>query len=202
MVKPVRFCHVVYRTYQLDTMVEWYLKVFEARVQHRSDKICFMTYDDEHHRFAIAKLEGPVQEGLKAMAPSRVAHVAYAWKNLDELLDTYKRLKAHGILPVRPIRHGLTLSMYYQDPDGNGQEFQIDLLDEEAAAEYMAGEEFAENPSGELFDPDELVAAYESGKAVDAMIFRAGQYQKLGSRYVRGKPQQPYKLRKTAATPA
>jgi hypothetical protein len=38
-----------------------------------------------------------------------VHHVSYAWKNFGELIDTYKRLKSYGVLPTRPIRHGLTL---------------------------------------------------------------------------------------------
>ena len=132
MVAPSRFCHVVYRSHHVEEMVEWYIHVFEARVQHRTGNVAFLTYDDEHHRFAIVRLDGkPTPDTL---GPGRVAHVAYAWKSLDELLENYKRLKDIGVLPVRPTRHGLTLSMYYQDPDGNGLEFQIDLLDEDAAS--------------------------------------------------------------------
>jgi len=189
MVAPSRFCHVVYRSHRFEEMVEWYIRVFEARVQHRTGNVAFLTYDDEHHRFAIVRLAGEPAPDM--LGPGRVAHVAYAWKNLDELLENYKRLKGIGVLPVRPTRHGLTLSMYYQDPDGNGLEFQIDLLDEDAASAYMKTEEFARNPSGELFDPDELVRRYEAGEAVDSLIFRPGQQERLGTRYVRGKTPKP-----------
>src|SRR4029453_1453355 len=99
-------------------------RVFEARIQHRDDRLCFLAYDDEHHRMAFANL-GP-GEAKNASAPPKapgVHHVAYAWRNLGELIDTYKRLKNHGVLPTRPIRHGLTLSPYYGDPDGNSIEF-------------------------------------------------------------------------------
>ena len=29
-------------------------------------------------------------------------HAAYAWNNLGELIDTYKRLKSYGVLPIAP----------------------------------------------------------------------------------------------------
>jgi catechol-2,3-dioxygenase len=183
MVVPTRFCHIVYRSHRFAEMVDWYIRVFEARVQHRSEKICFLTYDGEHHRFAILSLEGSQTPDM--VGPGRVAHVAYAFKNLDELLEHYQRLRKLGIAPVRPIRHGMTLSMYYQDPDGNNVEFQIDLLEEAAANAYMATDEFAQNPSGELFDVDALVSRYQAGLPVDSLIFRSGQAERLGMRYVR-----------------
>jgi len=75
--------------------------------------------------------------------------------------------------------------MYYADPDGNGLEFQIDLLDERAASAFMHGPVFARNPRGESFDPDELVARYESGKAADDLIFIEGQPEFTGSAFVK-----------------
>ena len=104
-----------------------------------------------------------------------VNHVAYTWQGLDEFVSLYKRLKASGIVPVRPIRHGMTLSMYYADPDGNLMEFQIDMLQPGAATDFMAGSAFDANPVGETFDPDELVTRYEAGHSIDDIIFRTDQ---------------------------
>jgi hypothetical protein len=87
-----------------------------------------------------------------------VNHVAYTWRDLGELVALYERLKAAGIKPVRPIRHGLTLSLYYADPDGDLMEFQIDVLEPDAANEFMAGPAFAANPVGEAFREDSLMA--------------------------------------------
>ncbi len=177
MTAPSKFAHVVYNTQRYEEMIAWYLKVFEARVQHRDAILAFLTYDDEHHRFAFRNL-GPLPDNA---TPPRlgqgvgVNHVAYTWQGLGELVALYKRLKADGIVPVRPIRHGLTLSMYYADPDGNLLEFQIDVLDPDAAAAFMAGPAFHANPIGEPFDPDELVARYEAGVAVEDMVFRSDQ---------------------------
>ena len=109
-----------------------------------------------------------------------VHHVAYTWRDLGELLHTYKRLISYGALPVRPIRHGLTLSLYYQNPDANMMEFQIDLTDLQTASAFMVNPTFAANPFGELFAPDELVARYETGKPVDDLIFRSDQPESAG----------------------
>jgi hypothetical protein len=57
--------------------------------------------------------------------------------------------------------------MYYQDPDKNMMEFQIDLA-------------FAANPVGESFDPDQLAARFDSGEPVDDLIFRSHQKEHEG----------------------
>jgi hypothetical protein len=52
----------------------------------------------------------------------------------------------------------VTLSLYYRDPDGNGLEFQIDLMRADDANEFMSGPAFAANPIGEPFDPARCAA--------------------------------------------
>ena len=186
MAAPSKFAHVVYQTHRFEEMIDWYTRVFEASVRHRDEKLAFLSYDDEHHRMAFVNLGAPPDGN----APQRtngvgVHHVAYTWKDLGELLHTYKRLKSYGVLPVRPIRHGLTLSLYYQDPDANMMEFQIDIMNLKTASEFMSSPTFAANPIGELFDPDELVARYESGKPVDDLIFRSDQPESAGVSFLR-----------------
>ncbi len=177
MAVPSKFAHVVYNTHRYEVMIDWYLKVFEARVAHRDDTLAFLTYDDEHHRFAFRNLgpmPDPAPEPKMGRGPG-VNHVAYTWRNLTELVELYKRLKTYGVVPVRPIRHGMTLSMYYADPDGNLMEFQIDLMEADDANAFMEGSAFDANPIGEPFDPDELVTRFEAGDAVGELIFRSDQ---------------------------
>ena len=57
MVKPVKFAHVVYQTRRFDEMIAWYRDVFEAEVVYENPALAFLTYDDEHHRFAFANLD-------------------------------------------------------------------------------------------------------------------------------------------------
>ena len=176
MVAPSKFAHVVFNTHRYDMMIDWYAEVFEARVQHRDSRLAFLTYDDEHHRFAFVNL-GPAKEGAEersAMAPG-LNHLGYTWRNIEELMDTYTRLKSRGVMPARPIRHGLTLSLYYRDPDGNGLEFQVDLMEAKDANEFMSGPAFAANPIGEPFDPEALAERLAQGKPVNDLIFRSDQ---------------------------
>jgi hypothetical protein len=86
---------------------------------------------------------------------------------------TYERLKELGIEPISTINHGLTMSMYYADPDGNNIELQIDDFDTpEEAQEFLESDAFAENPIGVLFDPDELAARFEAGEPAAELVKR------------------------------
>jgi catechol-2,3-dioxygenase len=166
MAKPTKLAHVVYSTRRFDEMIDWYQKVFEAKVVHQNPMVAFLTYDDEHHRFAFINMSvfkphpaedgGPPQLGVN--------HVAYTYSNVGELLDTYARLKQLGITPYWPIHHGVTLSLYYQDPDGNRMEFQVDCCaTAEEASALMYSDAFAANPIGVIIDPEALLAQYRSG---------------------------------------
>ena len=165
MVKPVKFAHVVYMTRRYDEMIAWYENVFEAKVVHRNPAMAFMTYDDEHHRFAFANLD--VMRPGAARPDDRgeigVNHVAYTYATAGDLLDTYARLKQAGVLPYWPIHHGVTLSLYYRDPDGNRMELQVDVGTVAEANAYMASDAFAANPAGIAFDPEALLARHRAG---------------------------------------
>lgn len=168
-IAPALFAHFVLRSANMQPMVDWYTTVLNMRIVQRNDFICFLTYDDEHHRLAIVNIAG-----LQAPDPRSwgLAHVAYTFRNVGELLSTYRRLKAKGIEPYRPINHGPTLSMYYHDPDGNSVELQVDCFKTKAeASAYFHSDAFKSNPIGVDFDPESLVKAYESG-ASEAELLR------------------------------
>jgi catechol-2,3-dioxygenase len=180
MTSPSKFAHVVFATHRYEEMIDFYLSVFDATAAIKTDEVCFATYDEEHHRFAFMNL-GSIPEGWhaerlpKGLRPG-VAHLAYTWDNLAGLVGVYKRvLKLYGKKPFACVRHGPTLSMYYRDPDGNNLEFQIDLLDADAANEFMRGPAFAANPIGEPFDPAELAHRFDAGKPLRDCIFRSDQ---------------------------
>ena len=159
-VSPSLFAHFVLRTPQRDAMRDWYRTVLNARLVFENDYISFITYDEEHHRVAFVsapELKRP------ADADRNLSHMAYTFADLGQLLSTYKRPKAQGILPYRPINHGPTVSMYYRDPDGNQVELQVDAFDKAGAASYFHTEPFAKNPIGVLFDADKMLADYEAG---------------------------------------
>lgn len=173
MAKPVKFAHVVYSTRRYDEMIAWYENVFEATVVYQNPALAFLTYDDEHHRFAFANLDTLKPAGTEAGGRGEIGvnHVAYTYAHIGDLLDTYARLKEAGITPYWPVHHGVTLSFYYKDPDGNRMEFQVDCCAtvEEANA-YMLSDEFAANPVGVPIDPEALLAQYRSGTPLETLL--------------------------------
>lgn len=77
-------------------------------------------------------------------------------------------------MPYRCVNHGTNTSIYYHDPDGNDIETQVEnftTLDE--ASEFMMTPEFAENPIGVDFDPEELIKRFESGEDEEMIKKRA-----------------------------
>lgn len=161
---PIRFAHALLQTNQLSRMLAWYRTVLEADIQYANEWIAFITYDEEHHRLALVARPGTIDKVPNAAG---LAHLAYAYADMAELVTTYERLKVAGIVPVRTINHGPTTSMYYADPDGNQVELQIDNFDtpEECHAWFFRPQ-FAENPIGITFDPEELVAKFRAGVPV------------------------------------
>lgn len=172
MAKPSKFAHVVYSTRRYEEMIDWYQKVFEATVVYQNPVFAFLTYDDEHHRFAFANLSVLVPDSVASEKRDKagVNHVAYTYSNLGELLETYDRLKQMGVTPYWRIHHGITLSLYYQDPDGNRMEFQVDCGTVEQANAYMHSDAFAANPAGVEIDADSLLAQYRSGVPAELLL--------------------------------
>jgi catechol 2,3-dioxygenase-like lactoylglutathione lyase family enzyme len=168
-IAPAKLAHVVRRTARLEEMIAWYETVLAARVVHRDEMLAFLTYDDEHHRIAIARLPG--LEDRPAMAAG-TDHIAFTHADLGDLLNTWVRLKAEGIEPYWCLNHGPTTSMYYKDPDGNKVEMQIDNFDTDETNRWMGSGEFAKNPIGIIFEPEELLARYRSGEPLETLLRR------------------------------
>lgn len=162
-VSPAKLAHLVFKTRDKERMMDWYRQVLVARTVFDSAFIGFLSYDDEHHRVAVIQ-----DASLEEPAPRAVGlhHAAFTYNSLDELLATYVRLRSLGIVHGHAINHGPTTSIYYADPDGNRVELQIDNFDNlaDASAWFDSGE-FAENPIGVDFDPEDHLARLARGES-------------------------------------
>lgn len=169
-VVPAKLAHVVRRTARFNEMIEWYCTVLGAEVVHSDDMLAFLTYDDEHHRIAIGGIPGLEDQPPMAAGTD---HIAFTYSDLGDLLHTYVRLKRTGIEPYWCINHGPTTSMYFKDPDQNKVELQVDNLPSiDAIERWMKSGDFAANPIGVVFDPEELLARYQAGEPVERITER------------------------------
>lgn len=185
VLSPAALAHVVLQTSQYEPMVAFYKAFLGAHATYENDTLSFLTYDEEHHRIAIvnapsAKPRDPTAAGM--------AHMAFSFKTLKDLVQAYSQRKARGILPIWSINHGPTTSMYYQDPDGNQIETQVDNFDtvDEANAS-MNTPEFAENLIGVDYDPEDLIKRIENGEDERSIKKRPH----IGPRGVEGIPVPP-----------
>jgi catechol 2,3-dioxygenase-like lactoylglutathione lyase family enzyme len=53
-VRPAKFAHFVLRVRDLAASRDWYAKVLGMETVHDAGRLAFFTYDDEHHRLALA----------------------------------------------------------------------------------------------------------------------------------------------------
>jgi catechol 2,3-dioxygenase len=160
-------------------MVTFYEQVAGLEPVYYSADGAWLTNDAANHRIALLALPGlkvPEDKGHTI----GLHHTAFEYGDFGQWLDNYERLAALGIKPFLNLDHGMTMSMYYQDPEGNGVEIQVDAFGSwTKSKEWMwASEEFGNNPIGKHFDPDQLVAARESGLTFEEIHrhARAGEY--------------------------
>lgn len=163
---PKQLAHVVYRTRRFEQMLAWYAKVFNAKVQYRNPALAFLTFDDEHHRFAFADLGviRPGEDDPDDRGMIGIDHVAWEYGSIRDLLENYAELKSAGIEPYWAVNHGMSASLYYADPDGNQMEFTVDCFAEKAdCSAYFKGDAIGANPVGAEYDPDEWLAQLRAG---------------------------------------
>jgi len=167
-ITPPKLHHATFLTMKLAEMVAWYETVAG-----------WLVNDEANHRIAFIA-HPAVKRPVDKPTSAGLHHTAFEYANFDQWIDNYSRLKDDGIVPFMCLDHGITMSMYYADPEGNGVEIQFDAFgDWEMSKEWIwASREFAENPIGEWFDPDKIVEAREEGLTMQEIhaAARAGKY--------------------------
>ena len=168
--------HYGLTTANLDAMIDWYRKVLGMTINHRSavpagvqngppfSAVAFASNDEVNHRIAIFEIPGLAVDPNKRRH-ARVQHVAFEYETLDDLLATYARLKGLGILPVLAFDEGLQAAFYYEDPDQNIVELNVNHYGNEwTATEHMkTSSSLAERPTLVHVDPDKMIAARQAG---------------------------------------
>jgi catechol-2,3-dioxygenase len=158
--RPAKLSHAVLRTTRLKEMIDWYKIALNAEVLFENPIIAFLTYDDEHHRIAIGAFPGTVEKPKRSAG---LDHLAFFYATLGDWIENYERLKAVGITPHVCINHGITMSLYYRDPDDNGVELSIDNVEKAEWHNWMRNT-LGENILGGPLDPDDIARRYHAGE--------------------------------------
>lgn len=166
--------HINLKTVRMQQMIDWYGLVVGAEVIHRYAGGAWLSNDEANHRIALMTTPEMTDDGDK-LAHTGLHHSAYEYPSIHDLLDTFSRLKAQGILPHACLDHGMTVSFYYVDPDGNSVELQCDAMGDWAAGKafMLNSAEFAADPIGTSIDPDLMLAARDTGADRDELHERA-----------------------------
>ena len=189
-----RLHHYGLTTGNLDAMVDWYRKVLAMTINHRSDvpaqarerapfsAFAFVSNDEMDHRIVFFEIPGAVIDPDRRRHTG-LQHVAFEYASMDDLLGTYARLKGLGIVPDWAADHGVGTSFYYQDPDHNIVELNVNNY----GNPWTAAEHIRTAPPGRSpVDPDKLLAARKAGAAPWALHERA-----LAGEFVPAVPHNP-----------
>ncbi len=154
--------HAVLNVRDLDSMLNFYTGVLGFTISDRgplgegAPDIVFMSNDpQEHHQVAMV----PMRDGETNGNP--LNHLAFRIESFDDLKALHDELDAIADMKILPLSHGNTLSLYFNDPEGNGLEVFWDTpwhvaqpqgkvwdtsLDRDAALGWVE-ENFSEEPS-------------------------------------------------------
>lgn len=178
IIKPV-FHHVTIKTSRLHEMVDWYRIVIGAEVTFQDANNAWTTNDEANHRVAFLSVPG-LDDDPDKVRHNGMHHSAFEYANFGDLMRSYERLRDEDIRPAFCLDHGLTISIYYRDPEGNYVELQSDNFgDWQASSHFMrTSEDFRTNPIGTFFDPEKVCQAHKDGHPFQSLQsdIRAGKF--------------------------
>ena len=163
--------HYGLTTSNLDVMIDWYRKVLGMTVNHRStvpadgahrapfSAMAFVSNDEADHRIVLFEMPGGHADADRRRG-GPLQHVAFQCETFDDLLGTFARLKSLDILPLWAADHGLGTAIYYEDPDRNVVEINVNNY----GNAWTATEHIKTMPSGMIqVDPDKMIVARKAG---------------------------------------
>lgn len=178
-IKPVLH-HVTIKTSRLQEMIDWYKALIGVEVNFQDANNAWTSNDGANHRIAFLSVPGLEQDPEKTRHTG-MHHSAFEYASFGDLMASYARLKQESIEPAFSLDHGLTISLYYRDPEGNYVELQSDNFgDWTQSTQFMrTSNDFQSNPIGTFFDPQQVFEAHQAGAPFSDLqpAIRAGKYK-------------------------
>ena len=130
--KVRRVGHLVLRVKDVARSRRFFEEVlgFPVVAQNERGMVFFSTdVKDNHHMLAIM----PAKEGATMPSPEHIGmqHVSFEHGSFAELQEAYRRFKEKDVNIVYTTFHGITKSVYFNDPDGNTLEVYANVPAEE-----------------------------------------------------------------------
>jgi catechol 2,3-dioxygenase len=129
----VRVGHVHLRVVDLDRSVAFYRDALGFGVVADGRPMglpaVFLAAGDYHHHIGLNTFDGagaPPPDRDRDRDRAGLYHVAFVYPDRRELAKAIQRLVDHGWPPDHATDHGGTVSVYLDDPDGNGVELYYD----------------------------------------------------------------------------
>ena len=120
--------HVVLKVRDAERAARFYRDVLGLKEDARGNfgrRMVFFSTGENHHDVAVMEV-GP-EAPLPQPGDVGLYHVALRiGTTLDELRAAKAHLEAHGYTKLRLTDHRVSLSIYLNDPDGNGVELYVD----------------------------------------------------------------------------
>lgn len=131
-----KIAHVVLYVSDVSEAMSFYQDVLDMEVVRYDSEagMAFMSFGTQHHDIGLFRVRDEATRGNLGLA-----HVAMVVDgDLTDLKVMHDKLLANGT-DVRLADHGMTKSVYFKDPDGNGLELFTEVMTQEEGKAYLAG---------------------------------------------------------------
>jgi catechol-2,3-dioxygenase len=125
--RPKYLGHVNIYVRNVERSHQWYTDVLGLHTyDYMPGRAAFLSADlEQSHEVALMQVgdDAPLQQKKQV----GLNHMAWMMHSLDDLKDMYQRLQEKNV-PIDHISdHGLSIGIYFRDPDGNGVEVSYEL---------------------------------------------------------------------------
>ena len=137
MLRPKRLGHIVLRVLDLERSIKFYSEILGlTNTFSIANKMHFMSASgDSSHELALVSIGNEAQRLYLNMVG--LSHFAWEMNSIEDLESLYLKLQREHIEISDIGDHGISLGIYFADPDGNQIEVFYELPKEEWPEEEM-----------------------------------------------------------------
>src|SRR5262245_23182832 len=120
-----RVGHVVLKMRDLEAAKRFYGGILGMKISSESPTAIFFRFGDYHHDIAVFKVSDDAE--LPKETQAGLLHFALVLESREDLVKMHQHLKQQGVTIEAELDHGMTNSLYINDPDGNAIEIYCEV---------------------------------------------------------------------------